>query len=985
MRSLLLLALLCPFLTMCQPITIKGKVINISNEPIPAATITLKRTGFTTTTDANGNFTIHDSRLTDSITVSSVGYIAQTVPNNNRGQITIILHPSVSVLDEAVVIAYGTTTRRLATGNISRVTANEIEQQPVMNVLNSLHGRVPGLIVTQSSGVPGSSVSLQLRGRNSLTQGTEPLFVIDGVPFAPNNNNINQLGSAASGLGRGFSPFYSINPADIESIEVLKDADATAIYGSRGASGVILITTKKAKAGKTRVTLNYQASLSSPTRLMPFLNTEQYISMRRTAFANDNITPTLTNAPDLLIFDTIRYTDFSKNILANNATSQNMQASVSGGTSLTKFTMSASYNTETTIYANTGRQNRYAMHGAVNHTSPSQKLNVHLGTNYSSTDNNLLGSDISNSLALPPNYPALRDSLGNIAWQYKGHTLSSNPMASLMIDYNAITDNLLLNTLVSYKLLDNLTIKTALGYNTFSFDETHVFPMAARNPATNPTGTAQFANRTYRSWSVEPYLEHRLGISNGILTTLLGFSAQQLKDRGQNISATGYTSDALIYSLDGAAAFTSDNHYSLYRYNSVFGRLNYNWTNKYILNFSARRDGSSRFGPGKRFGNFASAAFAWIFTEEKFIELPLLSFGKLRTSYGSSGNDQIGNYQYLDSWSSNLPAYNGINTLAPARLFNSDYSWETTKKLEAAIDLGFFDDRFLFSAAWFQNRSSNQLISYALPAQTGFLSVLRNFPAEIQNSGWELSASANWFKNKSFEWTTAAHITLPKNKLLSFPGIESSSYAATYKLGQPLSLMYNLHYIGLDSNGVYKFEDVNKDGLIDNRDYLVNGNTAPEFYGGLSNTIGFKGFALDIFFEYRNALGRNYRYHSLAGTIGGQINLPLYYLDRWPNEGADLQKLTTLTSSPAGRAQQNMNNSDGSWGNASYIRLKNLALSYNLAASLMEKWKMEAARFFILAQNLATITPYKGADPETQSPYNLPPLKTFSIGLQLTF
>ncbi len=331
-------------------IDVSGKVINESKEPLVGVTVFAKRSGKTSVTNENGEFSLQKIHEDDILVLTSIGYFKQEIEVNNRNQLLIQMDIAIGSLDETIVMAYGKTSQRLNTGNIAKISAEEISRAPVANPLAAMQGRVPGVTIVQSNGIPGSAFRILIRGRNSVQQGTEPLFVIDGVPFAPNNSNINNLASiAASSIGAGLSPFNSINPSDIESIEVLKDADATAIYGSRGANGVVLITTKKGNKGKAKINLKFYSGISKVTKVPRFLNTKEYLSMRRDAFQSDGIVADATNAPDLLIWDTSRYTDFAKMLIGGTASIADFQGSISGGSKSTYYSFGLGLHRETTV------------------------------------------------------------------------------------------------------------------------------------------------------------------------------------------------------------------------------------------------------------------------------------------------------------------------------------------------------------------------------------------------------------------------------------------------------------------------------------------------------------------------------------------------------------------------------------------------------------------------------------------------------------
>jgi len=991
-------------------IEIRGKVINEDGEAVPGATVFAKLSNKGVSTNERGEFILIAINEDDILTISSVGYYKEEIRVNKENSFVIRLKVAVSKLDEAIVMAYGQTTRRLNTGNISKVTAEEISKQPVSNPLAVLQGRVPGLLITQTSGVPGSSFNVEIRGRSSLDLSlsrNDPLFIIDGVPFEPGNLASNQIVSAANKPGAtnlgGLSPFNTINPLDIESIEVLKDADATAIYGSRGANGVIIISTKKGQAGKTKVSANVNFGWSKVTRTMDLLTTPEYLSMRREAFANDGYTPQATVpfgngwAPDLLILDTTLNTDLKKILLGGTAHTTNAEISLSGGSDNTFFLFGGSFHNETNVFSDDLNDRRGSVHFNINHRSQNRKFETIISGFYSSEKNQLIQTDLTRFINLPPNF-VLYDSLGKPAWTQKGIpinyinlVLASMPSAELLREYTSVNENMLGSIQLSYKLFKTLTIRLNSGYNQFSSDEVSTTPKASLNPASSQLAFAKFGHGSSKNWNIDPQVEFWQTIGKVKLNFLLGSTFLERKIKSSFINATNYTSDLLLKSIAAAGQITGSNSTSQYKYTAFFGRMNFNWDNKYLINLSLRRDGSSRFGPEKRFANFGAIGSAWIFSNESFFKthLKFLSFGKIRFSYGVTGNDQIGNYKYLDLWNSTGTTYQNTPALQPGSLLNPNYEWEKNKKAEAAIELGAFKDRLLISAAYYVNRSSNQLVDYQLPDQTGFTGITLNLPALVENSGVEIVLTTKNISSKNFNWTSFFNLTIPKNKLISFPGLNSSSYATTYQEGKSLSIINKGKFLGVNpTTGHYTVEDYNKDGNISfPADYQFLGDTDPTLYGGFQNTLEYKQFNFSFLFDFRKQTGRNYLAYIFNNQPGLALNQPDIVLQRWqkPGDNVTIQKFSTTFGGPAAQGGRALSNSDGIYSDASFIRLKNIALSYSFPKTFFKKLKLEAGQIYCHAQNLFVITKYKGSDPETQDIYVLPPLRTIVAGILLTF
>ncbi|SDF70679.1 TonB-linked outer membrane protein, SusC/RagA family [Mucilaginibacter pineti] len=984
--------------------TIKGSVVDTTGTTIPGATIKVKNSGLSVMTDGRGEFTltVPDNAV---LVISSIGFESREVFVPADGQLRVVLHQSVSKLDEVQVIAYGTTTHRLSTGDITTVKAAEIENQPVSNPMAALQGRVAGLVITQTSGVAGSAFKIQLRGQSSLDRTlsqTNPLFIIDGVPFESGNSISNQINSAANNpvsvSSGGLSPLNSINPQDIESIDVLKDADATAIYGSRGANGVILITTKKGKPGRTVVNINANSGVSKVSRTMDMLNTQQYVQIRKEALANDGLVPS-TNpsdpgyAPDITLWDTSRYTDFKKLLIGNTAKYTNIQGSISGGNNNTQFRIGGNYHRETTVYSDNFADKIGSFNVNLNHTSLNGKFNLQFSSIFSSDNNQLPATDLTKFVNLPPNL-LLYNNAGNLNWQDNGVTFASlnltNPLAVFNKRYTSTNDNLSSNLGLNYTIISGLVIKANLGYNAFNVNEHSAIPSTAIDATTSTLPSSEFGNSTNKSWIIEPQIQYARNFFFGKFDFLIGSTFQEKSGRSSYQYGTNYNSDLLLNSIAAAGVITAKNDAALYHYNAFFGRINYNYEDKYIVNITGRRDGSSRFGPDKQWANFGAIGLVWIFTSESFLkdQIPFLSFGKLRGSYGTTGNDQIGDYKYLNLWTNTTNGYNGIPGLTPQSLYNPNYRWEVNKKLEAAIELGFLRDRILVNVDYYRNRSSNQLIRYSLPNQTGFSSVIKNFPGLVQNTGIELSVNTRNITTPSFNWTTAFNISIPKNKLISFPGLSTSSYANQYVEGKSLSVIRGFKYLGVDpQTGLYTFEDVNKDGQIYDGDYQYFGNTDPKFLGGLQNTITYKKIELSFFFQFTKQTGANYISQLASSSPGSIINQPSLILGRWraPGDNSEIQKVGASFDSPANSTIAALSLSNGAYTDASFIKLKNVALSYSLPASILQPLKVSKCRLYLEMQNVFTLTNYKGADPEQQNFYALPPLRTIVAGLQLNF
>lgn len=953
---------------------VSGYVRDNNGEPLTGATITIKGTSIYTATGQKGYFKLN-AEPGQVLVFSFIGFETQEARVPAEGEMNIVLLPVANALDEMVVVGYGTAIRRSNTGTVATVKNKDIVSQPVADPLAALQGRVAGLFISSSSGFRGSNYSVMLRGRNSIGGGNDPLYIIDGVPFY--SESIDQFTSA----GGNQSPLASINPSDIERIDILKDADATAIYGSRGANGVILITTRKGKTGKTQFDFNAYTGASKVVNQVDMLSTPEFIALRKEAFANDGKTPDESTAPDLLLWDQSKTTNWQDMIIGNTANVTQLQASVSGGNEQTRFLLSSSYRNETTVLPNDLPFRRGAVHLNIEHSSVNKKFNITASVNYSGTKDRSLASDLTSFYKLAPNYP-IYDNAGKFYW----FNNEQNPIAYLQRRSTNRTKNLVANSVIRYTVLPGLNLKTSLGYTQTNMDQLQVYPNIVFNPATSSGSMTYFGNSEVSSYIIEPQLDYTRKISEGNLQVLVGGSWQENIRQGESFVGENFSSDALLEDIRSAGKLTMrPTLYKLYHYNSFFGRVNYNWQNKYIVNASFRRDGSTRFGPGYRFGNFGAVGAAWLFTEEKFFpDNKIISFGKLRGSFGTTGNDQIDDYRYLETWKSTSYAYDGVSGIYPARLANPAFRWEENRKLEAALELGFLKDRILLTTNFYRNISDNQLVDFALTPQVGFTEITANFPATVLNTGWEFELNSTNIKSKAFTWKTAFNLTINQNKLTSFPGLESSSYKDLYVLDKSLTIIKGYQFNRIDpQTGLPEFTDIDKSGSISEfDDYVILGKTMPDYYGGFRNTFNYKGFELDFLFQFVKQEGRNINYGYLSQQPGSLQNTTRDALNRWRKPG-DIVSVPKASLTAAGSDYSSYRLSSAIWQDASYIRLKNLSLRYDLS-SLVKRYKLNTLSVYVLAQNLITITGYDGLDPETQG-LVMPPMKTITAGLQFTF
>lgn len=968
------------FIKAFNAFNIRGKVVDDKGLPVPGATVSLKDKSQATTTDINGAFILQRVDEKAVLVISSIGFLTQEL-NAKPDMGVIFLEVSNSKLDEVVVVGYETTTRRLSTGSVSQVKSAELEQQPISNPVLALQGHVSGAFITQTAGYAGAPVNVVIRGQNSFASVAnlaQPLYVVDGVPF-----NSTPVEQTAGGFGTTvFSPLNTIDPTLIESIDVLKDADATAIYGSRGANGVVLITTKKGKAGNAKFDVDLSSGFGDVSRQVPFLNTDQYLALRRQAFANDGVVPTVSSAPDLTQWDQRAYTNFGKLLFGNTQHQTRATFGLSGGDQFTQFLLGGNYRHESTVFNSHTADNAEQVHLSVQHQSHDHKFGVNTSASYHIDNNTIPNYQLSNAnYGLPPNFPIYNGD-GSL---YSTATYT-NPLLAFNGTVNLKSNNLISNVGLHYLITPDLDLKVNAGYNYDEVFGTTIVPESASNPLFTPFPIAQLNSNYIKTYIAEPQLNYAHTWGKGKLSAILGGTWQETQFTQPYFILGTFTNVQLATSLAALTVLSKSSGSTDYKYNSGFARVEYAWDGKYLVSANFRRDGSSRFGAEKPFGNFGSGAVAWIFSKEGFVSehLPWLSFGKLKASYGSVGNDKtISDYAYQSTYFAGT-AYGPTTSLSATRIANPYLQWEQTNKLDVALEIGLLKDRIFFSANYYRNRTDHMLGTVALTGQTGFTSYSANLPdgAVVQNKGVEVELATVNIKTKQVTWKTSFNFTAAQNILLSFPNITTSSYANTYVVGQSLNLINVYHSTGI-VNGIATAQDVNGDGRVSfgisangKGDYIVAGNRDPKYYGGLSNTLIYKGFQLDFLFQFVKRV-----------STRGDLNLGVY-----PGMGGNLPatmldiplRASAISGSAASTAYQYYATSDAAIQDASYIRLKNVSLGYNFPAAWARKLKMSSLQFYLHAENLLTFTSYKGSDPETLS-NNLPTLRMMVAGVKTSF
>jgi len=984
-------------------ILVLGTVLDENGDPKPGVNISVKNTVQRVNTDLEGKFRILVTDAEAVLVFSHIGYNSQEMKVKElKSPVIIRLKLTAADLDQVQILAYSTTTKRLNTGNSYTITSAEIEKNPVPNILQVMQYRVPGLSITQNTGQVGGSFLVRVRGLNGLNN-IDPLYIVDGVPFPAGglNNNPNGMSGGLPTLSnnrgsgtlaqQGGNALNYINPADIESINVLKDADATSIYGSRGAYGVILITTKKGKQGKPKLSVNVNRALTQPGTFPELLKTADYLMLRREAIANDGLTVAATDVDLNGTYPEDAYINWSKELTGHTANTTRLNTTYSGGTDLTNFSLSGSYNDQGNVLQAKGYNRDGSLRFQINNTTPNKKFSVDLSGYYSSTVNTMVPYDFTGDASIfrAPNAPSFFLPDGSLNWES-----GSNPYGYINAIYKGVTNNLVGSTSLSYRPVKGLTLKAIMGYNLLTGNELRAIPTTVFNPANANNGqNTNSASNAYsiRTWSFEPFANYTTRIAKGTLNITAGATLQDKMNTQTTITGTGFVADARLNNPSAGTTLTQNYNQFVFRYEGYFGSINYNWDNKYLVTLSTRYDGSTRFGPGNRYGLFGSVGLGYIFTEEKWLKenLSFLSFGKLRGSYGTSGGDGIPNYLYLSTYATTT-AYLGNTAFLNNGLANRDLHWESTDKRDIGITLGFFKDRLTIDAGYYKNTTTESLVQQPLSSVTGYISIAQNSPAKTQSTGVELMLNSSNLSSKNFNWSTNIVLTLPRTKLVAFPEGQVLT-SSNYIVGESLTNMKVYDYSGVDpQTGVYHF--TNAAGVkgpfltgLGEVDKTRNIDVASKYFGSISNTISYKSLSVDFTFSLVNKVGFNYqgRLSYLPGTLNQ--NTTKWALDRWttPGQETDVPKATTsFLNSFLG--QNTYRQSSGAYERIVYSRLQNVSIAYDLSNSFFKRINVNNMRVVLSGQNLLTFSKYHDLDPENNSLNSMPPLRVFNLGLNFT-
>ena len=903
-------------------------------------------------TDAQGNFLVNVPAGTDSLYFEHVSYRSMAIAVRAATDLVVNLESRSNVLEDVVVTGYGgQTSRKLLTSAISTVKSEEIANIPASSSDQLLQGRAAGVQVSSNSGTPGGGMFVRIRGTSSLNASSDPLYVIDGVPLQSNNLATMGLG------GNTTNPMADINPADIESMEILKDASATAIYGARAANGVVLITTKKGGSGRAKISLGMYYGTQRLQKQIPVVDGPTFEMLMNEAAANNNRTQPYANP------SAAHHSDWGS-LIFQDGTLRNVDLSISGGTRDLKYMVSANNFLQEGVVRKSDFKRSTARVNLEYNPLRKLKMGTNILFSYNSrgrvrNDDNIAGA-ISSATFYPSNVPFYLDD-----GSYRKIPTFDHPEAILDNSHiKMLTNRFLGSVFAEYQILDNLTFRA-----NFSVDQSDILESLYDDTKTNNgsavNGSAQESSTRNTNWIQENVLTWRKNAGLHGIVALVGTTMQESQTNLVTAIGQGFPSDE-FRKIGSAAVQRSSSAATSWGIASVFTRINYDFDNKYLVTLNVRRDGSSRFGATHQYGTFPSLGVGWVISDEKFMDnAGFFNLLKLRGSYGITGNQNgINDFQSLGLWGG--AAYAGLPGISPVQPANPDLKWETTAQYSIGLDIRLFNNRLDITADRYIKDTRDLLLDVSVPRTTGFNFLTQNYGA-ITNKGFELGLSGDIFRGSGengFNWTSALNISWNRNRItkLAAPFNVYNRDIFRYEEGGEMYSFFLHPQTGVDPRtGDIQFEDVNGDGVFDaNNDRRIMGSANPDFAGGFTNTLNWGPFDLMAFlqFSYGN---EQLNWSAFFMQHGGTRSTNFYssQLDRWQQAGDITMVPRMATANYASNLRPSRFLEDGS-----YMRLKNISIGYRLPGSLLSKMRMSSARVYFSAQNLFTLTNYTGLDPE---------------------
>ena len=1032
---------------LAQDIKISGRVTDDTGLEVIGANIRIKgNANVGTITDIDGKYTI-TARKNDVLVFSYIGMASQEISVKGRTVIDVHLRQDNKLLDEVVVIGYGTSKRSDLTGSVVSIKSDDIMQTPTSDVTQALAGRVAGVQVLQSEGGPGSSVSIRVRGGISITQSNEPLYIIDGFPSEDGMSNLD--------------------PGEIESIDILKDASATAIYGARGANGVVVITTKSGSKGGSKLDVSFDTYIgfAKIAKKLPVLSSQEFaiLDYERNLFFNgaDGVNRFQNLYGSFREIDenySDRGIDWQEEVLGRTTTSQNYRVNVSGGSKDTNFSMGYAYfkNMGAMVYSGDEKHN---ISLSISHKG-GKRLSVNARLNFTQQKIYGMGTSDGNTRFNKMEHIIQYRPIAGITGTEKGLLEGedpllvddeSNPMQNPLISAEQETDDRIARTFqinggLNFRISKRWTFKSSLGTRYYILRRDRFYgEMSAIAKRTSINGSIQYSENG--SFQTSNVLNYEYKTKKQKFTAMFGQEWVSKWTQWVNSTVTNFPNNDIGLndtSVGTPGTITSNVNYDD-KLVSFFTRMNYNFGERFLLTATVRADGSPKFSKKNKWGLFPSVSAAWRLSEEDFIKrLGVFSDLKLRAGYGLAGNNRISSYASLSLLSSaTYPSGETISPgYAPTGIPSEELQWESNKTLNVGIDMGFFNQRLTISPEFYLNKSSNLLLNSKVPASSGYTTMLRNI-GKTRNIGLDLTISSVNIQNENLVWSTDFNMSLNKNKIEALSGedyfLEEAQFGFnqnTHKIavGEPIGQFYGFKTIGLyqvdDFNydsasgtytlkdgvpvrdgvqpGYWKFEDVNKDGVVDDNDRTVIGNANPLVYGGINNSFSFRGFDLSIFFTYSigaevlNATKLNNTL--IGGTNRNALNVA-NSSNRWmtiDSDGNKVDNLELLKQINQGKTVASVADLQQgsyyvhSWAveNASFLRLSNLTLGYTFPHKIIKNWNIKKLRLYFTGNNLFVATPYSGFDPEVSTKGNnltpgvdfgaYPRNRSFVFGLNIT-
>lgn len=995
--------------------SITGIVKDIQGEAIIGATVQEKGMNNYAITDIEGRFVIVPKQdLPITLQVDAVGLKSQVIEIFEIYPEPLYISLKLdNVLEEVVVVGYGEQKKSELTGSISSVPKGLIEQQPVSSLDRALQGAVAGVQVTQTSGQPGGGVSVRIRGGASIQGGNEPLYVIDGFPIYNDTDNTGVTSGAPS------NALSSINPNDIESIDILKDASATAIYGSRGANGVVIIATKRGKAGESSISYEGSYGIQKLRKKIDLLNAKEFALLRNDVLFDTN--PSLGRYQYLSKEEIDQLgpgTDWQEAAF-QEAPMHSHQLTFLGGNEKIRYSITGNYFDQDGILLNTGFRR---LSSRVNlDITPTQKLTLGTSLTLGQTRTNIAANvtqGISSSivtaiLSMPPT-ATIYEPDGSYTLRNPFENIISNPIATLEERINQSSNLRILGTVFGqYEIAKDLLFKVSFGADISNSKDNSYLPLSLYEGSL-VNGQAQVGASFVNSWLNENTVSYSR-VFNGIhsFNSVVGFTQQEYTREVARTGSQQFVSDALSYhSLQsGSVPLIPYSIWQDWVLHSFLGRINYNYDQRYYFTASVRSDGSSRFGGNNKWGYFPSVGFSWRVSNEDFfrkVNAPMSDL-KIRASYGATGNQEIGVYQSLSTLTSvnYLLGDQIVTGFMPERIANNDLGWETTYQLDIGLDVGLFENRVLLTLDGYHKRTEDLLLNVEIPWTSGYSTSLQNF-GSVENKGVELSINTVNFEG-DFNWNTNLNFSFNRNKVTSLGNFDEDFYISgnyIIKVGEPLGTFYGtvtdgiLHIGEEDIKGVYtgnanpkpgdrRYKDINGDGQFTTAaDRTIIGNAQPDYIFGITNNFSWKGFDLSIFFQGsigNEILNENNRVLQL---FNGQQNAAAIALERWTEDNPS-------ASVPRAKLDPAPVFSDQLIEDGSFARLKNLTIGYTLPEPFIKRIGLSKVRVYASGYNLLTWTKYSGFDPDVTSADNTvsqgtdagvyPVAKTISTGLNITF